>query len=106
MVRDSVVRVSGVRGYHRRGSYGQGFKAGIIIHAYHTWNVTHHAGPEQGVAGLELTLVDVDGQRHDGVAFITGINKGQDGHKKTAHGKSHVVKEPKAVLRLRYRTGT
>ena len=69
-------------------------------------NVTHDASPEQRMAGLELTLVDVDCQRHDGVAFITGINKGQDGHKKSAHGKGHVVEQPEAVLRLPYRTGT
>ena len=69
-------------------------------------NVAHHASPEQRVTGLELTLVDVHRQRHDGVAFVAGIDKGQDGHKKSPHGKGHVVEQPEAVLRLPYRTGT
>ena len=46
------------------------------------------------MAGLELALVEVDGQWEDGAALVAGIGVGQDGGVQLAQGESDVVKQP------------
>ena len=59
---------------------------------------SNNPGPEQLVAGFELALVQVDGQRQDRVALVAGVGVRQDGGVKLAQGERDVVEKPNAQV--------
>ena len=52
------------------------------------------------MAGLELALMQVDGQWQDWAAFIAGIGVSQDGCIQFAQGKCDVIEQPDANVAL------
>ena len=54
------------------------------------------------MAGLELALVEVDGQGQDRVAFVAGVGVGEDGCVKFSQRKSDIVKKtnPNVTLQV------
>ncbi len=52
------------------------------------------------MAGLELALVEVDGQGQDRVAFVASVGVGEDGCVKFSQRKSDVVKKANSYVTL------
>lgn len=61
---------------------------------------SNNPGPEELVAGLELALVQVDGQREDRVALVARVGVRQDGGVQLAQRERDVVEEPDAEVAL------
>lgn len=54
------------------------------------------------MAGFELALVQVDGQRQDRVSLVAGVGVRQDGGVQLAERERDVVEKPNAEITLRH----